>query len=158
MTLLSKLQTLYQPPIFSVMSFCFFCTRILHIGSHLDSVAFSLESLIVPQSFLFFHDLDTFEEEYQLVFLENVPQFLIEGLCNLGKNCIFHNAWHLGLCDVHVLSLAILPTLNTLIRWHLLGFSTRSGMFPLVTNKSPGGDTLRLFKCPVSLYHIITNF
>lgn len=32
------------------------------------------------------------------------------------------------------------------------------GMFPLVTNKYPGGDTLRLFKYPVSLYLIITNF
>ena len=32
------------------------------------------------------------------------------------------------------------------------------GVFPLVTNKYPGGDTLRLFKYPVSLYHIIANF
>lgn len=124
MTPLSKLQTLYQPPIFSVMSFCFFCTRILYRFSFGFSCFFSWvsdsssEFSFLSWSWHVWRIPVSFSGECSTVF--DLKEVMHSGQELHLLQCLALRA----LWCARILSLVILPTLNTLIRWHLLGFST----------------------------------
>lgn len=100
-----------------------FCTRLLYRFSFGFS-CFFLVSVIVPHSFLFF--------SWSWHFWRIPVSFSGEYSTILDSNEVMHSGQelHLSQCLVlralwctRVLSLVILPTLNTWIRWYLLGFS-----------------------------------